>query len=89
METMADVGASMNAFLFATEPIQRLKAELKQFLFLWDEHHKLPWSEDFPFDQWVRDLNNTISSKVFGPVWDGLCLGAGTFNNQIKMFARW
>ena len=68
MDTMAEVGASMNAFLFATEPTLRLKVELKQFLQVWDEHHMYPWNEAFPFDQWARDLDNTLSNKVFGPI---------------------
>ena len=57
MDTMADVGASMNAL--AAEPIIKLKLELKQFLQVWDEQHMYPWNEDFPFDQWARDLDNT------------------------------
>ena len=88
MDTMTEVGASMNAFLFAAEPILKLKMELKQFLQVWDEQHMYPWNEDFPFDQWARDLDNSLSSGVFGPMWDGLRLGAATFNNQVKEVRR-
>ena len=31
MDTMPDVGALMNAFLLAAEPVIKLKSELKQF----------------------------------------------------------
>ena len=80
VNTMAEVGASMNAFLLAAEPVIKLKAELKQFYI----HHQYPWSDDFPFDQWAKDLDLALSSEVFGPMWDGLRLGASTFNNQVK-----
>ena len=88
MDTMEEVGASMNAFLLAAEPIIKLKLELKQFLQVWDEQHMYQWNEGFPFDQWARDLDNSLSSEVFGPMWDGLCLGAATINNQVKEVRR-
>ena len=79
---MADVGASMNAFLFAAEPIIKLKLELKQFLQVWDEQHMYPWNVDFPFDQWARDLDKlrpstTRSKRCAG--WWLLTLAANSF----------
>ena len=68
----------MNAFLLAAEPVIKLKSELKQFY----EQHQYPFNEDFSFDQWAKDLDKTLSSDVFGPMWDDLRLGSATFSNQ-------
>ena len=82
MDTMADVGASTNAFLLAAEPIIKLKLELKQFLQVWDEQHMYPWNEGFPFDQWARDLDKlqpstTRSKRCAG--WWLITLAANSF----------